>query len=77
MTEANIQLIIAIASFAILWTTSAVLVVVWLESRFRRVESTIYREMAKHIAEDEDRFGDYGLRVQKLELKNFGFTQSP
>lgn len=51
--------------------------VLWLESRFRQLEKTIYREMDKHRREDDKQFDDQGRRIQRLELNAFGFTKAP
>jgi len=50
---------------------------IWLTSQFRRIEKTIYREMDKHRREDDARFHDQGVRLQRVELKAFGFTKAP
>lgn len=49
----------------------------WLESRFRSMEKLIYREMEKHRQDDDTKFSNHGTRIQRLELKEFGFTQIP
>lgn len=51
--------------------------VLWLESRFRRLEKTLYREMDKHRREDDAQFKDHSTRIQRVELQTFGFTRSP
>lgn len=70
------QLVLAIATFAILWTATIVGLVVWLEARFNKVERTIYRELNKHSTEDNERFQNQGTRIQRLEHNAFGFTHS-
>ncbi len=51
--------------------------VLWLETRFRKLEQTLYREMDKHRREDDKQFDDQGRRIQRLELNAFGFTKAP
>ena len=55
----------------------AVTSALWLESRFRKLERLIYVEMDKHRREDDEKFDRLGVKVQRLELKEFGFTQTP
>ncbi len=49
----------------------------WLEFRFRSLEKLIYREMHHHTEDDDKRFEDHALRIQRLEIKNFGVTHTP
>lgn len=35
------------------WTASVVVVVIWLNSKFRALEKLIYREMHEHRREDD------------------------
>lgn len=50
--------------------------VLWLTSQFRRIERIIYREMEQHRRVNDARHQDVLRRVQRLELKAFGFTHS-
>lgn len=75
MHEAT-QLILAILGFALLWTTTVVGVVVWLESKFRRLEKLFYKELYTHTEEDDSKFENHGRRIQRLEIKSFGFTHA-
>ena len=56
--------------------TGTACIVLYLEARFRRVESIVYREMQIHRREDDAQFGKIGTRLQRVELKAFGFTHS-
>ena len=47
----------------------------WLSAQFRRLEKTFYAEMDKHRREGNVQFDDHGKRIQRLEIKNFGFTR--
>lgn len=69
-------LIVAIIGALIVWTTSVITLSMWLASKFRFLESTIYREMDKHRKEDDRQFNYQGRRIQRVELKVFGFTHS-
>lgn len=75
--EAGTQIVIAIASFAMVWTSSIIAGVIWLESRFRRVEGIFYKELDSHKTEVDEKFANHSQRVQRLELKAFGFTKTP
>lgn len=68
------QLVLAIIGSIIVWTTSIVGGVIWLTGKFRALEKIIYREMDKHRKEDDVHFYAHGTRLQRLEIKAFGFT---
>jgi hypothetical protein len=46
----------------------------WLSGRFRSLEKTLGDKFDKHEKEDLRIFGEHGLRLQRLELREFGFT---
>lgn len=69
-------LIFTILGFAVLWTSSVIAGMVWLNAKFRNVERAIYREDEKHRTTNDARFNDLLLRVQRLELRVFGFTET-
>lgn len=71
------SLIIAIMGAILTWTVTIASLVYWLTSKFRFLEGIIYREMDKHRREDDALFKNQGTRIQKLELKAFGFTKHP
>ena len=56
--------------------SAAGLSMLWLSAQFRRLERLIYIEMDKHRRDDDVQFDDHGRRIQRLELKSFGFTNS-
>lgn len=58
-------ILIAIIGAVLTWTASIVSLVMWLTGKFRSLEAAIYRETNR-----------LGTRVQRLELKVFGFTHS-
>ncbi len=68
------MLVLAIIGFMLTWTTSIVCLVVWLTTKFRDLEKVMYREMDKHRIEDDRQFRIQGTKIQRLELKAFGFT---
>lgn len=67
-------LVLAIIGAVITWTASVISLVVWLTGKFRYLEKTIYREMDKHRREDDNQFRSQGTRIQRLEIKIFGYT---
>lgn len=71
------SLAMAIVGFMLTWTVSIVSLVVWLTGKFRDLEKIIYREMDKHRTEDDRQFRAIGTKVQRLELRAFGFTEAP
>lgn len=71
------SLAMAIVGFMLTWTVSIISLVMWLTGKFRDLEKIIYREMDKHRTEDDRQFRAIGTRVQRLELRAFGFTGTP
>lgn len=63
-------LALAIWAAILTWTVSVISGSVWLNSKFRHMEKTIYREGEKH----NKNLTSLAIRVQRLELKLFGFT---
>lgn len=70
-------LILAILGAALTWTLTIIGFAAWLGEKFRVLERTIYREMDKHRREDDRQFNQQGTKLQRLELKVFGFTNHP
>lgn len=68
------MLALAIIGAVITWTTSIVLLVLWLTNKFRSLEKALYREMDKHRREDDVQFNGHSRKLQRLEIKVFGFT---
>lgn len=75
MTELA-QLILAIFSALLVWTVTVVSAMLWLSSKFRQLEQTIYREIEKRRRELDPLISDLYTRTQRLEFKVFGFTHS-
>lgn len=73
MTE-TVTLIILVLGAIVTWTTSVILLVLWLTGKFRGLEKALYREMDKHRREDDRMFDGHQTRIQRLELKTFGFA---
>lgn len=67
-------LTLAIIGAVITWTASIISLVIWLTSKFRYLEKTIYREMDKHRRDDDAMFRYQGTKIQRLEIGVFGFT---
>lgn len=76
MSNDPAALAVAVAGLMIVYTTSVVSLVIWLASKFRSLESLIFREMDKHRREDDDRFSEHAQRLQILELEKLGYTIS-
>lgn len=58
------------------WTVTVVICTIWITGRLRELEKTIYREINKHREETESTIRNHGRRIERLEIKNFGFTAS-
>lgn len=56
---------------------AAITSALWLSSRLNAIERLVYKEMDKHSRDDNARFDEHGRRIQRLELKEFGFTHTP
>lgn len=63
-------LALAIWAAILTWTISVISGSVWLNSKFRHMEKALYRESEKHSVA----LTKLATRVQRLELKLFGFT---
>ena len=70
------MLVLSILGALITWTGSVISLVIWLTGKFRAIEKVIYHEMDKHRREDDRQFGEHATKIQRLELKTFGFTMS-
>lgn len=70
-------LVLSILGFGVLWTSSIIGGMVWLNAKFRNVEKAIYREDERHRTRNDAEFEETKLRIQRLELRIFGFTEAP
>lgn len=70
----NATLIVAIIGLIITYTGSVIFLVLWLTGKFRFLEKALYREMDKHRREDDVMFARHTGKIQRLEIKLFGFT---
>lgn len=70
----SISLGLAIFGAVLIWTTSVIGGMVWLNAKFRSHESILYRELAKLRRELAAMNYSYNTRIQRLEIKAFGFT---
>ena len=70
----SISLGLAIFGAVLIWTTSIIGGIIWLGVKFRDVEKTIYREMYKLRREYEIKYYTHNTRIQRLEIRAFGFT---
>lgn len=69
-------LVLAIISIVIVYTTTVVSLFLWLTSKFRSVETLIFKELGKHAKYDDDRFAAQHDRLMILELSATGVTKS-
>ena len=69
-------LILSIIGAVLVWTTSVIGGMIWLNAKFAAIHSLVYREMDKHRREDDRQFDEQGRAIQRLELNAFGFTES-
>ncbi len=67
-------LVLTIIGALLTWTITMVSLASWLSGKFRDLERLVYREMDKHRREDDRQFHRHGVKIQRLELKTFGFT---
>ena len=74
MSNEALNIIIAIAGLGFTIVCTAVASGFWFAWQFRRLEKVFYREMDKHRDEDDTMFKAHDLKIQRLELKTFGFT---
>lgn len=69
-------LVLAIVGALFTWTSTVVVVVVWLNSQFNKQREMFYKE-ARRVEDKIDTFiGEYAGRVQRLELLVTGSTLS-
>lgn len=78
------QLALAVIGAVIVWTTTVAGTVLWLSSKFRSLEITIYREKNKEREWVERQFDIYDklhqqhdIKIQRLEIRTFGFSLPP
>lgn len=68
------DLILTILGAILVWTTSVIGGMLWLNAKFRGIEKTVYREAARLRHDFEARHYNLNTRTQRLELKLFGFS---
>lgn len=68
------DLILTILGAILVWTTSIIGGMIWLNAKFRGVEQTVYREAAKLRHEFDAKHYNLNTRTQRLELRLFGFS---
>lgn len=73
MNEAA-TLVLAIFGAIMVWTTSVIGGVVWLNAKFRRVEVNFFREADKRRREVDAELRHHAVKIQRLEIYNFGIT---
>lgn len=73
MTPTDWNTLIIICSAAIASGSGAM----WLNSRFSKMEEKFYRALEIHKREDTEKFETQAQKIQRLELRAFGFTKVP
>ena len=58
------------------WTATVAALVYWLSNKFASLERCMHKSMAEHIIHNDAVFHQMAIRIQRLELKEFGFTSS-
>ncbi len=74
MQESTASLTLAILSALLIYTGSVISLVLWLSNRFRALERTLYKELDRRRTLSEGKFFQLGTKIQRLEIKAFGFT---
>lgn len=68
------SLTLAIIGAILTWTASVISLVIWLTGKFRSLEKSFYTELDRRRTSNDLRFEKITTRVQRLEIKAFGFT---
>lgn len=78
------EIAVSVATLVVTYTASIVGMILWLSNKFRQLERLIFKEIGwlrKDAMEArrmyEKRLEGIGLRLQRVELRVFGFTKSP
>jgi hypothetical protein len=78
------EVVVSLAVLVITYTSSIGAMVLWLANKFRQLEQLIYKEIHQLRREAqgarreyEQRLEGMGLRIQRIELRVFGFTKHP
>lgn len=73
----QVHLGLLIVSAFVGWTVSVVGATFWLASKFRALEVMFFKALNTHKEEDAETFEENRLRIQRIEMKVFGFTRAP
>lgn len=69
--------IFAVAAGVLTWTTTTVVLTLYLHNKFRALEIAFYRDLGKHRQEIDRKLYEHGGRIMRLELKLYGSTLEP
>ncbi len=72
----NVVILLSIIGALGTWTATVATLVYWLSNKFAALERCMLKQMSEHIINNEASFHSVSTRVQRLELKEFGFTVS-
>lgn len=68
------QFVMAVVAGIATWTTTTVILTVYLHNKFRSLEVAFYRALGKHRHEIDRKLYEHGGRIQRLELTLYGKT---
>lgn len=68
------MLVLAIFGAIMVWTTSVIGGIIWLNTKFRSIETIVYRELEKYRNRYDTHLYANDTRLQRVELRLFGFT---
>lgn len=63
--------VITVIGAVLVWTTSVIGGVLWLNMKFGKIEKLVFREIHKVDVENQSQ----NMRIQRLELRTFGFIE--
>lgn len=68
---------VSLGVLVVTYTGSVIGMSLWLANKFRSLEGLIYKELGRVRRLTDVRLEALGLRLQRLELRVFGFTSAP
>jgi hypothetical protein len=68
------DLVLAILGAILVWTTSVIGGMIWLNGKFRSIEQTVYKEATRLRHEFDVKHYSLNTRIMRLEMKGFGYS---
>lgn len=59
------------------WTVTVIGATYWLAQRFRALEIMFYKALNTHKTDDAEAFQEIDRKLQRIEIKLFGWTKAP